>query len=323
MTCQPETVALVALLRGCRRSLREQANEALASGNVMAQLEAEHGLFADDALARACAEIALWERRGIRVVSPADCKYPDRMRTVAERPPLLFVAGALEPADERAVAVVGSRQATAAGIRAAQAIAALLVERGFTVISGLAAGIDTAAHAAALHGGGRTVAVIGTGLDRCYPAQNAVLQRQIAARCAVVSQFWPEAAPSRSSFPMRNAVTSGLGLGTVVVEASQTSGARIQARYALAQGRPVMLLERLLEQTWARELAARPGVHVVASPAEIVSGFERLWPPWPSDASAAAAGDLAARTSPAGVPQQRASKARVSSQTVPADAAAA
>jgi DNA processing protein len=147
------------------------------------------------------------------------------------------------------------------------------------VFSGLAAGIDTAAHTAALAQGGRTVAVIGTGINRVYPPQNAQLQRQIAGRGAVVSQFWPDAPPTRQSFPMRNAVMSGMTLASVVVEASNTSGARLQARLALAQGRSVFLLESVLAEEWARECAARPGAHVVHSPREITTIIERLTSP--------------------------------------------
>ncbi len=276
MTRETETAALVALLRSGGKPAWRRAAAALETGTVIAQLEAEHGLLAGDALDRAVAEIGAWGRRGIRVLSPADGDYPDNLRTVGDRPPLLFLAGGMIYDDRLSIAVIGSRRATHRGASAASVIARHLVEEGFTVVSGLAAGIDTAAHAAALDSGGRTVAVIGTGLDRCYPPQNAALQRQIARCCAVVSQFWPESAPSRSSFPMRNAVMSGLAMGTVIVEASHTSGARIQARLALAQGRPVMLLDWLLEQRWARELAARPGVHVVSSPAEITQQFEQL-----------------------------------------------
>jgi DNA processing protein len=117
--------------------------------------------------------------------------------------------------------------------------------------------------------------VIGTGLAHSYPPQNAALQRRIADESAVVSQFWPEQPPTRQSFPMRNAVMSGLALGTVVVEASPRSGARVQARRALAHGRPVFLVRALLSQPWARELAAAPGVHVVDAPGEITTTIER------------------------------------------------
>ncbi len=144
------------------------------------------------------------------------------------------------------------------------------------MVSGLAAGIDTAAHRAALAHASRTVAVIGTGLCHSYPPQNAPLQRQIATEHAVVSQFWPEAPPTRRSFPMRNAVMSGMTLGTVIVEASQTSGARIQARLALSQARPVFLWQQLVAQPWAREVASRPGAHMVASADEVVETIERL-----------------------------------------------
>ncbi|MDQ6804158.1 MAG: DNA-protecting protein DprA, partial [Actinomycetota bacterium] len=139
--------------------------------------------------------------------------------------------------------------------------------------------IDHAAHSAALRRGGRTLAVIGTGLRRSYPAQHAELQRRIATECAVISQFWPDAPPSRRSFPMRNAVMSGLSLATVVVEASVTSGSRIQARLALEHGRPVFLLESLLEHEWARDFAGRPGARVIRSPEEITTYIERLTSP--------------------------------------------
>ena len=216
----------------------------------------------------------------MHLVTVLEPGYPPNLRAVHDRPPMVFVAGRLTPADSHAVAVVGARKATRAGIARAGAIAEHLVDRGYTVVSGLAAGIDTAAHTAALARGGRTVAVIGTGLARSYPPQNEGLQRRIASDCAVISQFWPDAPPSRRSFPMRNAVMSGVTLATVVVEASDTSGARMQARLALAQGRPVFLLASLVEQQpWAREYAARPGTQVVQSPEEITAGVERLISP--------------------------------------------
>ena len=159
--------------------------------------------------------------------------------------------------------------------RAPENSAVISSQVGYTVVSGLAAGVDAAAHREALAAGGRTVAVIGTGLQHSYPPENAELQQQLAASSAVVSQFWPETEPSRAGFPMRNAVMSGLALGTAIVEASVTSGARIQARRALAHGRPVFLARALISQPWARELAARPGVHVYDEPDEITAALER------------------------------------------------
>jgi DNA processing protein len=231
-------------------------------------------------LDRAKADLERWGAADMRLVTVLEPDYPPNLRAVHDRPPMVFVAGRMTPADARSIAVVGARKATHDGTRKARAIAEQLVDRGFTVVSGLAAGIDTAAHTATLARGGRTVAVIGTGLARSYPPQNEALQRRIASECAVVSQFWPDAPPSRRSFPMRNAVMSGITLATVVVEASDTSGARMQARLARAQGRPVFLLASLVErQQWAREYAARPGTHVVRSPEEITTVVERLISP--------------------------------------------
>jgi DNA processing protein len=235
---------------------------------------------ADELLAQAGADLDRWSAEGMKLVTVLEPDYPPNLRAVHDRPPMVFVAGNLTPADAHGIAVVGARKATHDGTKKAGAVAGHLVDSGFTVVSGLAAGIDTAAHTAALARGGRTVAVIGTGLARSYPPENRALQRRIASECAVVSQFWPDAPPTRRSFPMRNAVMSGITLATVVIEASDTSGSRIQARLALAQGRPVFLLASLVEQQpWAREYAGRPGTHVVRSPGEITTVVERLVSP--------------------------------------------
>jgi DNA processing protein len=239
-------------------------------------LEEEQGLLASQLLAAADDEVSKWRAQGLHITTVLDPDYPENLRAVHDRPPLIFIAGRLHPSDARAVAVIGSRRASSKGLERAEAIAEALVESGYTVVSGLAAGIDTAAHTTALEGGGRTIAVIGTGLDRSYPPGNEALQRQIAAKGAVVSQFWPDTAASRTTFPARNAVMSGISLATVIVEAGQTSGARIQARQALGHGRPVLLAAPLLDHPWAREFAARPGTHVIASPAEAVDVVESV-----------------------------------------------
>jgi len=175
--------------------------------------------------------------------------------------------------------VIGSRSASPAGLERARAVVEHLVARSYAVVSGLAAGIDSAAHTTALDCGGRTIAVIGTGIQRCYPPANAELQRRIAAEGAVISQLLPDEGPTRGHFPKRNAVMSGIALATVVVEAGMTSGARTQVRFARAQGRPVFLAEALLEQRWARELAEQSGVHAFDSPEEIVAAVDRVLPP--------------------------------------------
>lgn len=285
MTVDPDTLALIALLRSGHRSQQDYVRRVEQAGSAQAVLDRELGadgrqavLFAPEPpawLDTVRAEAHDWLARGLALVTVLDERYPANLRGVHDRPPLLFVAGALEQADDRSIAVIGARRASAEGLRLARSFASEFVRGGYTVASGLAAGIDTAAHEAALAHGGRTVAVIGTGLlHQSYPPENAELQRQIAAQCAVVSQFWPDTPPTQKTFPMRNAVMSGLSRGSVVIEAGERSGARVQARLALAHGRPVFLLERLLGQEWARELARREGVHVVTCAQEVVAEVE-------------------------------------------------
>jgi len=271
-----ETAALITLLRGGAGQLVGFANRLEEVGSARMLLEREANLLTPQLLADAVIDITRWSSRGIRALTLLDADYPENLRAVHDRPPLLFVLGALERRDARSVAVIGSRRASPTGLERARAIAASLVTAGYTIFSGLAAGIDTAAHVAALGGRGRTVAVLGTGLERAYPPQNEALQQRIAASAAVVSQFWPEAGPTRRSFPQRNALMSGLTLATVVVEAGPTSGARTQIRAALRHGRPVLLARSLLEQPWAREVATRPGVEVIASFDELTDAMQRI-----------------------------------------------
>jgi DNA processing protein len=145
-----------------------------------------------------------------------------------------------------------------------------LTGAGVTVLSGLARGIDTAAHDATLAAGGRTIAVMGTGIRTVYPAENRDLAERIAETGALVSQFWPDTPPTTYSFPRRNIVMSGMGQGTVVIEASATSGAKMQARYALEHGKQVFLLASLVRHhPWARKYLDRGAIEV-ADAGEIV-----------------------------------------------------
>jgi DNA processing protein len=203
-----------------------------------------------------------------------DDDYPFQLLTIHQRPPFVMWKGAQNPGDAQGVAIVGTRDASPAGVSRARGLAAELADRGVTVISGLAAGIDTAAHLGALDAGGRTVAVIGTGLRRNYPAANAELQGRIAEAGMVLSQFLPDSPPTKQSFPMRNAVMSGFAAATVVVEAAWKSGARMQARLALQHGRSVFLMRSLLEHDWARDYANRPGTTVVDTVDDVVDHLE-------------------------------------------------
>jgi DNA processing protein len=214
-----------------------------------------------DAQARWAGELEGWLSADdqLRFVTILDEDYPANLRLVFNLPPFLTLRGEFSHADTRGVAVVGTRHSSPDGLRRARRLGRELAEAGVTVYSGLAAGIDTAAHLGALDGGGRTIAVLGHGLLRpIFPKENAPLAETIADTAAVVSQFRPDTPPTKGTFPIRNVVTSGLSQGTIVVEASRTSGARMQARLAAEQGKHVWLLRSLVEQfEWAQEFAER------------------------------------------------------------------
>lgn len=221
---------------------------------------------------RATIDETLTQLPGSSLVTVLDGDYPQNLRAIYNRPPFLFVRGRLEPTDTRSVAVVGTRKASPAGIEQASTLARELAGRGVAVISGLAAGVDTAAHTATLNAGGRTIAVMGTGIDKVYPAANKRLAQQIAETGALVSQFWPGMPPRSQNFPLRNVVTSGIAAGTVVIEASRTSGAKMQARLALEHGKRLFLIEGLvMQEDWARDFARRRGATVVASVEDVVA----------------------------------------------------
>lgn len=178
-------------------------------------------------------------RDGVTMVILGEDGYPSLLREISNPPPVLFLRGSVLPADSTAVAVVGSRRPTLAGLEMARTLAGDLGRAGFTIVSGLARGIDTAAHRGALDAGGRTIAVLGSGIDRVYPPDNVGLAEAIAAQGAVVTEFMPGCLPVKGNFPRRNRVISGLALGTVVIEAGEKSGALITATCALDENRTV------------------------------------------------------------------------------------
>lgn len=184
-------------------------------------------------------ELARIRRAGVQVLTWESPDYPARLRHIPDAPPVLYVLGELLPEDDWAVALVGTRSASVYGKEAARRLAGDLAANGVTVISGLALGIDTVAHQAALEGGGRTIAVLGSGVDVIYPAANRHLAKAIVERGALVSEYALGTQPERNNFPPRNRVISGLAQGVVVVEAGVRSGALITAEFALEQGRDV------------------------------------------------------------------------------------
>jgi DNA processing protein len=185
------------------------------------------------------AEIEKLARAQIQVLTWDDAVYPPNLRQIFNAPPVLYVRGCLETRDEWAVAVVGTRRASVYGKEAARLISTGLARAGVTVVSGLARGIDTLAHRSCLEAGGRTVAVLGSGLDIVYPQENARLAAEIVERGALVSEYALGTRPEARNFPPRNRIISGLTLGTVVVEAGRSSGALITADFAAEQGREV------------------------------------------------------------------------------------
>lgn len=176
---------------------------------------------------------------GASLITLEDMRYPVRLAEIYDPPLVLFVRGDLRPEDERSVAIVGTRKATPYGIRMAERFGRDLASRGITVVSGMAAGVDAAAHRGAIEAGGRTIAVLGCGVDVVYPRQNAGLMDEIIANGCVLSQFPMGMQPSKGNFPYRNRLISGLSLGTLIVEAPLRSGALITARQAAEQGREV------------------------------------------------------------------------------------
>ncbi|OOC55881.1 MULTISPECIES: DNA-processing protein DprA [Nocardiopsis] len=275
-----ERVSLLALLLSGRVSWRRAVTDVLettsahqALMNALGQGETLFELEKDpvrSALTKARELVGWCVSHDVGIHAFWEDGYPLQLRDVHEMPPVVFTRGTVVPDERRAIAVVGSRKASDRGLEVTGSIARELAREGITVVSGLASGIDTMAHRTALSYGGRTVAVIGTGIDRYYPPENRALQDEIAVRGLLLSQFLPDAPPTRQSFPMRNAVMSGYAAATVVVEAGEHSGARIQARMALQHGRPVILPRELLTNTWAREYARRPGVHVVGGISELM-----------------------------------------------------
>lgn len=268
-----ERAAMMALLRcvPSEKGQRELVQQLTEEGSALALLRERLGppsLFddpVDEAIRDAAQAIRQWEREGIAVIAMGDECYPHRLADVFDRPPLLFARGECPPAD-LGVAVVGSRNVSDPGRIIASDLAEGLVARNLTVVSGLAAGVDTAAHRSAIRAGGRTVAVIGTGIKRAYPPENRDLHREVAKHGALLSQFWPEQNPDKFTFPQRNGTMSGYSLATIIVEASERSGTRIQARKAVEHGRPVVLMRSVVERTeWGRATAALPDVHVASS----------------------------------------------------------
>jgi DNA processing protein len=191
-------------------------------------------------------------RNGIEVLTLSDSRYPRLLREIHDPPAVLYMRGELVAADQLAVAIVGTRHASRYGLKCAEELAAALARAGFTVVSGLARGIDAAAHRGALRGDGRTIAVLGGGLLELYPPEHRDLAEEVVQRGCLMSEAPPRMKPLSGSFPQRNRIISGLSLGTVVVEAADQSGALITARHAGEQGREVFAVPGPIDSRLSR-----------------------------------------------------------------------
>jgi len=257
------------------------------------------------------AAIASWEKTvdlaaelkrvadfGCRIVTREDAEYPELLRQIYDPPIVLYVKGELQPRDKNAVAIVGSRQTSHYGIEVARKLGYQLAYVGVTLISGGARGIDTAAHQGALHAGGRTVAVLGTGINIVFPPENKELFDRIAAQGAVLTQFPFNRPADKQSFPIRNRIVAGMTLGTVVVEASLNSGALITARFATEYGRQVFAVPGRIDSPRSKGChdLIKQGAKLCEGPEDILSEFEYLFPPSNRPPSPAETGVLPALT---------------------------
>ncbi len=218
---------------------------------------------------------AFWtriEKAGIHVMTWADEDYPLILKEINQPPPVLYVRGQILPEDGRAVAIVGTRRITVYGRQVAEDLATYLAINGVTVISGLARGVDAVAHSAALKAGGRSIAVLGCGVDRIYPPEHRKLAEQMMAQGALVSDYAPGTPPDSANFPPRNRIISGLAMGTVVVEAGDESGALITATFATEQGRDVFAVPGniLAPQSRGANRLIQQGAHPVLHPKDVL-----------------------------------------------------
>jgi DNA processing protein len=216
------------------------------------------------------------EQSGISVITIQDDDYPRLLREIPAPPPVLFVKGSLTEDDRVAIAVVGTRRATSYGREMARRISSELAEAGVTVVSGLARGIDATAHQAALEAGGRTIAVLGSGVNVIYPSEHRQLAERIVERGALVADYPPDRKPEPANFPARNRIISGMTLGTVVVEAPRRSGALITTDFAADQSREVFIVpgSALSAASEGTNRLLRDGARAVMSAADILDDLD-------------------------------------------------
>lgn len=223
--------------------------------------------------------IALCRKRSVDILLEGGDGYPSLLSRIDDPPGLLFVRGTLLPQDSLSVAIVGARHATGYGLKVAEQLGAGLARAGYTVVSGLARGIDAAAHRGAMQAGGRTIAVLGSGVLNVYPPEHADLAHEVIETGALISELPPLTDPNAGTFPQRNRIVSGLSLGVVVVQAADRSGALITARLATEQGREIFAVPGPIDCRMSRGCHGliRDGAKLVASVDDILEEFGPLF----------------------------------------------
>ena len=216
------------------------------------------------------------EAQGITILTWMDEAYPARLKEIDQPPPVLYIRGEYLMDDLFAVAIVGTRKVTPYGRQVTEEIASYLASNGITVVSGLARGVDAVAHQAALKAGGRTMAVLGSGVDKIYPPEHRGLAEQMMARGAVISDYAVGTPPDASNFPPRNRIISGLSLAVVVIEAAETSGALITAEFAAAQGREIFAVPGsiLAPQSKGTNRLIQKGAQPLLTPADLMQALD-------------------------------------------------
>jgi DNA processing protein len=230
-------------------------------------------------------EIELCRQHDVEILIEAHATYPRLLREIHDPPGVLFVRGRLQPGDALAVGIVGTRHASQYGLRQAERLAGSLARAGLTIVSGLARGIDAAAHRGALAAGGRTIAVLASGVLNIYPPEHDRLAEEVMAQGALLSESPPTAQPLSGAFPQRNRLISGLSLGVIVVEAAERSGALITARHAMEQGREVFAVPGHVDSRTARgcHRLIRDGAKLVESADDVLEELGPLVEAAPRD----------------------------------------
>jgi DNA processing protein len=237
------------------------------------------------------AELALCRQNGVGLLALSQPEYPQQLRTIYDPPGVLFVRGKVLAQDGLAVAIVGTRHATPYGLAQAERLAGGLARAGYTIVSGLARGIDAAAHRGALKAGGRTLAVLGSGVLNIYPPEHVQLAEEVIAQGAVLSENPPRSPPLAGAFPQRNRIVTGLSLGVIVVEAADRSGALISARHATEQGREVFAVPGRVDSRMSKgcHRLIRDGAKLVETIDDVLEELGPLTAP--TSAAATASGD--------------------------------